>query len=145
MFMSFNFMELKKVFSYFIFLWIIALLPSYVQNTMWLGTSFEKGPIIFMCVLLHFVTSSMLRKRKILSYLKYWTLVASRLRSPSKSRLGSALFKKTTSTSTSSRAGWKKSACNSKPQKTKYVQIPDTHSRNPWYSLFINNLHSSKP
>ncbi len=47
-----------------------------------------------------------------LSYLKYWTLVASRLRSPSKSRLGSALFKKTTSTSTSSRAGWKKSACN---------------------------------
>jgi len=45
-------------------------------------------------------------------YLKYWTRVASRFSRPSKSRLGSALLRKTTSTSTSSRAGWKKSAWN---------------------------------
>ena len=92
---------------------------AFSARTRWRSTVFNIDPLQKMYKLTNIMISYVNYKLQrhwydclARAYLKYCTLVCSRFRRPSNSKSGSALFKNKTSTSTSSRAGWKKSARN---------------------------------
>ena len=94
---------------------------AFSARTRWRSTVFNIDPLqqtynftIIMILYVNYAERNYKKWVRFLNraYLKYCTLVCSRFRRPSNSKSGSALFKNKTSTSTSSRAGWKKSARN---------------------------------